>query len=161
MRWFGLRCIPVWSWEGGTTHWRRWPSWSSSGAGNWPCCTYCCSRKHHRTEGRTETHREKTEAKLRAPSDRKQAALTLNQFKQTVCVWCVWFCWCENCQSKTLSEDFTTSLKKKRLSSVLPNRHRWVYLWCHNQMDFDHRTHVNLTWIQILLWSESDSELWD
>lgn len=153
-RWFRLRCIPVWSWEGGTTHWRRWPSWSSSGAGNWPCCIYCCSRKHHRTEGRTETHREKTEAKLRATSERKQAALTLVCLMRLILL--VWKLSIKNSEWRLYNQP-----EKKRVSSVLPNRHWLVYLWCHNQMNFYHRTHVNLTWIQILLWSETDSELWD
>lgn len=45
--------LPVWSWEGGTTRWLQWPSWSSSGARSWPCCIYCCSRKHLRSEGHT------------------------------------------------------------------------------------------------------------
>ncbi len=45
---------PVGAWQAGTKHCRREPSWSSSLAGNWPCCTLNCSRKHLQTLGHTK-----------------------------------------------------------------------------------------------------------
>lgn len=45
---------PVGAWAAGTRHYRRGPSWSSSSAGNWPCCTLNCSRKHLQTSGHTK-----------------------------------------------------------------------------------------------------------
>lgn len=45
---------PAGAWLAGTTHYRQGPSWSSSSAGNWPCCTWNCSRKHLQTSGHTK-----------------------------------------------------------------------------------------------------------
>lgn len=45
--------LPDGSSEAGTTHCRRWPSYSSFGADNSPSQTYCCSRRHPQTEGHT------------------------------------------------------------------------------------------------------------
>lgn len=45
---------PSGAWQACTTHRRQWPSWSSSSAGSWPCCTWSCSRKHLQTLGCTK-----------------------------------------------------------------------------------------------------------
>ncbi len=45
--------LPDGSSEAGTTHCRRWPSYSSSWADNSPSQTYCCSRRRPQTEGHT------------------------------------------------------------------------------------------------------------
>ncbi len=45
---------PVDAWLAGTRRYRREPSWSSSSAGNWPCCILNCSRKHLQTLGHTK-----------------------------------------------------------------------------------------------------------
>lgn len=47
---------PLWTWEGGTTHCRQWPSCSSYATGSWPCQTCCYSRKHLQIEDHTVRH---------------------------------------------------------------------------------------------------------
>lgn len=54
-----LHGLPLGSLGACTTRHRQWPSWSSFGAGNWPCYTCYCSKMHLQTEDYTEEKEKK------------------------------------------------------------------------------------------------------